>query len=53
MWFILQSSIIFAVAASNIHWQWTPNPYIPALAGFGLAYIATEIVSEPDHLAPK
>jgi hypothetical protein len=27
MWYLLQSSIIFAVVASNIHWQWTPSRY--------------------------
>jgi hypothetical protein len=32
-----QSLLIFAVCASNIHWQWTPNRYIPALLGIGLA----------------
>jgi len=25
IWLIFQSSIIFAVVASNIHWHWTPN----------------------------
>jgi hypothetical protein len=44
MWFLLQSSIIFAVCASNIHWHWTPNGYIPALLGIGLAYLATLLV---------
>jgi hypothetical protein len=44
MWFILQSTIIFAVCASNIHWHWTPNGYIPALLGIGLAYLATLLV---------
>jgi hypothetical protein len=24
---LLQSLIVFAVVGSNIHWQWTPNPY--------------------------
>jgi hypothetical protein len=38
MWFIFQSSIIFAVVASNIHWHWTPNEYLAALIGVGLAY---------------
>jgi len=33
MWFLLQGTIIFLVMASNIHWLWTPNPYIPAGAG--------------------
>jgi hypothetical protein len=29
MWYLLQSLIIFAVCASNIHWQWTPNRSLP------------------------
>jgi hypothetical protein len=44
VWFLLQSSIIFAVCASNIHWHWTPNGYIPSLLGIGLAYLATLMV---------
>jgi hypothetical protein len=38
MWFLFQSLIIFAVVASNIHWQWTPNGYLASLIGVGLAY---------------
>jgi hypothetical protein len=38
MWFVFQGSIIFAVVASNIHWQWTPNGYLASLIGVGLAY---------------
>jgi hypothetical protein len=41
MWFILQASIIFAVISSNIAWQWTPNGYLAALIGAGLAFGAT------------
>jgi hypothetical protein len=37
---------MFAVTASNIHWQWTPNPYIPALLGYGLAYGATRLLGQ-------
>ena len=37
VWFLFQGLIIFAVVASNIHWKWTPNRYIPALLGIGLA----------------
>jgi hypothetical protein len=33
MWLLLQSLMMFAVVASNIHWHWTPNGY---LAGIGL-----------------
>ena len=36
MWYLLQVSIIFAVIASNIHWKWTPNGYLPAVLGAGL-----------------
>jgi len=43
MWFIIQGLIVFAVVASNIHWQWTPNVYIPALLGGGLAYGLTRL----------
>jgi hypothetical protein len=43
-WYLLQSSIMFAVMASNIHWHWTPNGYVPALLGIGLAYLATLLV---------
>jgi hypothetical protein len=35
MWFLLQSSIIFAVCASNIRWHWTPNGYLAGLMGVG------------------
>lgn len=41
MWFLLQSSIIFAVVASNIHWQWTPNGYLAGAIGVGLAFLVT------------
>jgi hypothetical protein len=41
MWFLLQSSIIFAVVASNIHWHWTPNGYLAAMIGIGLAWLVT------------
>jgi hypothetical protein len=36
--YLLQCLIIFAVVASNIHWQWTPNPYLAAGLGALLAY---------------
>jgi hypothetical protein len=28
MWLLFQSTIIFAVVASNIKWHWTPNGYL-------------------------
>lgn len=44
MYFIFQSSIIFAVLASNIHWKWTPNGYLAGLIGVGLAYGLTRLI---------
>jgi hypothetical protein len=46
MWFLLQGSITFAVMASNIHWQWTPNPYLAGALGALLAWVATRMLSE-------
>ncbi len=46
MWYLLQSLIIFAVVASNIAWQWTPNHYIPPLLGAGIAYGLTKLITE-------
>jgi len=45
MYFVLQSSIIFAVVASNIRWQWTPNGYLAGLIGVGLAYGVSALLS--------
>jgi len=41
MWFLLQSLIIFAVVASNIHWHWTPNTYLASVLGFLFALLVT------------
>jgi hypothetical protein len=32
---------MFAVMASNIHWQWTPNAYLAGVLGFIAALLAT------------
>jgi hypothetical protein len=45
MWYLLQSLIIFAVVASNIHWQWTPNGYLAGLIGIVLAYGLTLLLN--------
>ena len=39
MWYLFQSLIIFAVMASNIHWQWTPNGYLAAYRKTGVKRI--------------
>ena len=41
MWYLLQSLIIFAVMASNTHWQWTPNGMVAAMIGTGAALLVT------------
>jgi hypothetical protein len=41
LWVSFQGLIIFAVVATNIHWHWTPNGYIPAMAGIVAAWIVT------------
>jgi hypothetical protein len=47
VWFLLQSSVVFAVVASNIRWQWTPNPYLAGLMGVGLAYGLMRLLGGP------
>ncbi|MCC8952870.1 hypothetical protein H8B02_05135 [Bradyrhizobium sp. Pear77] len=46
MWHLFQSLVIFAVIASNIHWRWTPNGYLAAMIGAGLAWALTQIINE-------
>ena len=40
-WFLFQGLIVFLVVASNIHWQWTPNPTLAVSTGVGCALFAT------------
>ena len=42
MWYLLQGLTIFAVVASNIHWQWTPNGYLASGLGILLAWLVTQ-----------
>jgi len=39
--YLLQGLIVFAVVGSNIHWQWTPNPYVASGLGILLAWAVT------------
>lgn len=41
MWKLFQLAIFVAVVGSNIEWNWTPNGYLAALIGVGLAYVLT------------
>ena len=33
MWFVFQGLIVFAIVASNIHYQFTPNGYLASAIG--------------------
>ena len=44
--YLMQALIFCAVVGSNIHWQWTPNPYLAAAIGVFLAWCATQAVNE-------
>lgn len=41
MMYILQAAIVLGVIATNIEFQWTPNPYLPAVLGYVLALLVT------------
>lgn len=41
---LFQLVIIGLVIASNIHWQWTPNPYLAAIIGVGFSFGATSLL---------
>jgi hypothetical protein len=45
MWLLLQSLVIFAVVASNIHWHWTPNGYLAGILGWIAALLLTVAVN--------
>ena len=42
--YLMQALIFCAVVDSNIHWQWTPNPYLAAAIGVFLGWCATQAV---------
>lgn len=44
-WKILQGSVVLAVIASNIEWQWTPNNYLAAILAFVAALLVTVALS--------
>lgn len=41
IWHLIQGAIVIAVTLSNSYLHWTPNPYIPILAGVGIAFAIT------------
>jgi membrane associated rhomboid family serine protease len=44
LWKLFQLVIFVGVMATNIEWQWTPNPYVAAGAAIGAAFLATIIL---------
>jgi len=45
VWLVIQSVIIFLVVASNIHWQWTPNKYVPVVIGVFIAAVVSGVAT--------
>jgi hypothetical protein len=45
LWMIFQGLVVFAVVASNIHWQWTPNGYLATGLGILAALLATAAIT--------
>jgi hypothetical protein len=41
LWRLVQALIVFAVMGSNIAYEWTPNGYVAAMAGVGVAFVVT------------
>ena len=44
-WGIFQMLIVFAVVGTNIRYQWTPNPMVAGLIGYGAAYCVTWLLA--------
>jgi hypothetical protein len=53
MWFLLQISIMFAVMASNVYWEGTPNKYLAGLIAVGCAYGATMLLNSARRRSQK
>ncbi len=43
VWKLIQGGVVFAVLGSNIHYGWTPNPYVASLVAFFAALFVTAI----------
>lgn len=41
MWKLFQIAVVFCVLMSNVHYEWTPNPYLAGLIAVGCAFVAT------------
>jgi hypothetical protein len=44
-WFLFQGVIVFAVLASNVAYEWTPNKVLAGVVAFGAAYLATKLLN--------
>lgn len=53
MWKLMQVGVFAAVIATNIEYQWTPNPAFAALAGACAAVWATLIVVKAQDLIAR
>lgn len=51
MWKLFQGAIVFAVFASDIHWQWSTSGYVTAILAFFAAFAATVFLTKAIELA--
>lgn len=49
-WYLLQGLTAFAVIASNIHFQWTPNGHLAAAIGALAAFVVTVMIGSAADL---
>lgn len=50
MWKFFQTIIVAAVMMLNVHFKWTPNSYLAAYAGVGVALIVTLTINKLSEL---
>ena len=43
MWKLLQFLIVSGVVASNVAWEWTPNPLAATVVGVVVAFVVTDL----------
>jgi len=53
MWKLMQAGVFMAVMATNIEFQWTPNPTLAAFAGVIAALWATLAVMGVQNLVAR
>lgn len=52
-WKIFQAFVFMLVLFSNVHWQWTPNPYVAAFIGAVVAFLVSVALAAMIDLSRK